>query len=67
MSFELLVLDKLAVSSADLDIGSDVMVVDTINGHRLRGDDPFWLLAKNNRGDLVVVRHLAYIRLAENP
>lgn len=57
--------DKLAVSSADLDPSADLIVVDTINGERLGPNHPFCLVARNKRGDLVVVRELAYIRLAD--
>jgi hypothetical protein len=57
--------DKLAASSADLDPRADLIVVDTINGKRLGPDHPFCLIARNKRGDPVVIRELAYIRLAD--
>jgi hypothetical protein len=59
--------DKQAISSADLDMRSNVIVADTINGKRLGRDHPFCFIARNNRGDLVVVRNLAYVRLAGTP
>jgi hypothetical protein len=59
--------DKQIVSSADLNMQSDVIVVDTINGKRLGRAHPFCFIARNNRGDLVLVRNLAYIRLAGTP
>ena len=57
--------DKLAVSSADLDHRADLIVADTVDGKRLGPSHPFCLIAKNRRGELVVVRELAYIRLAD--
>lgn len=57
--------DKLAVSSAELDHRADLIVADTVDGKRLGPDHPFCLIAKNRSGELVVVRELAYIRLAD--
>jgi hypothetical protein len=57
--------DKLAVSSSDLDMRFNMTVADTMNGKRLGQDHPFCLIARNNRGGLVIVRDLAYIRLGK--
>src|ERR1700731_1771209 len=50
--------DKLAISSTGLDMHFDMILADTMNGTRLGPDHPFCLIARNNRGDLV----LAYIK-----
>lgn len=55
--------DKHVVLSPSLSVQSDVIVADTINGKRLRTDHPFCLIARNDRGEPVVVSNLAYIRL----
>ena len=55
--------DKPVVLSPNLSVQSNVIVADTINGKRLRTDHPFCLIARNDRGDLIVVRNLAYLRL----
>jgi hypothetical protein len=55
--------DKLAVSSADLDLQSDLIVADTINGKRLGADHPFCSIAKNSHGEPVVIKELAYIKV----
>jgi hypothetical protein len=55
--------DKHVVLSSSLSVQSDVIVADTINGKRLRTDHPFCLIARNDRGDPIVVRNLAYLRL----
>ena len=44
-----------------------VIAADTIDGKRLGRDHPFCFILRNNRGDLVVARKLAYIRLAATP
>jgi hypothetical protein len=59
--------DKRVVLSPSLSMQSDVIVADTVNGKRLRTEHPFCLIARNDRGDLIVVRHLAYIRLTGTP
>jgi hypothetical protein len=55
--------DKLAVSSADLDMQSGVIIADTINGKRLGADHPFCFIAKNSYGDPVVIKELLYIKV----
>jgi hypothetical protein len=54
--------DRLTVSSADLDLQSEVIVAYNKNGKRLAGH-PFCLNAKNTHGEMVVVRKLSYVRL----
>jgi hypothetical protein len=49
-------------ASADLDMQSDVIVADTINGKRLGVDHPFCFIAKNSHGDPVVIKKLSYIK-----
>lgn len=58
--------DRLAISSADLDMQSEVIVAYSKNGKRLAGN-PFCLIAKNTHGDLVVISKLSYIRLDKTP
>lgn len=55
--------EKLAISSADLDMESDVISADTVNGKRLGADYPFCLVAKNRHGDSIVVDKLSYIKV----
>ena len=58
--------DRLAVSSADLDMQSEVVVPYAENGKKLAGN-PFYFIAKNAHGDLVVISKLSYIRLDKTP
>ena len=55
--------DKRVLLGASRSAQSDVIVADTINGKRLRTDHPFCLIARNDRGDPIVVSNLAFIRL----
>jgi len=55
--------DKHIVLSPNLSMQSDVIVADTINGKRLKTDHPFCLIARNDRGDPIIISNLAYIRL----
>jgi hypothetical protein len=55
--------DKHVVLSPNLSMQSDVIVADTMNGKRLKTDHPFCLIARNDRGDPIIVNNLAYIRL----
>jgi hypothetical protein len=59
--------DKRVLSSDDLNMESEVLVADTINGKKLAGDSPFNFVAKTKRGDAAVVTKLAYIKFAETP
>jgi hypothetical protein len=59
--------DKLAVSSADLNMESDAVLADTVNGKRLGSDHPFCFIGLNRQGNLMVVRNLSYIRFAGKP
>jgi hypothetical protein len=55
--------DKLAVSSANLDMQSALIVADTINGKSLGKDHQFCFIAKNSHGDPVVIKEFSYIKV----
>jgi hypothetical protein len=59
--------DKLAVTGTDLDMASNMIVINTINGEKLGREHPFGFVTKNNRGSTIIVRNLSYIRLASIP
>jgi hypothetical protein len=59
--------NKLVVSGTDLDTESNLIVVDTINGEKLGREHPFGVVTNDNRGSTIIVRNLAYIRLADIP
>jgi hypothetical protein len=59
--------EKEVASSADLDLHSDIIVADTIDGKRLRKDHPFCFIAKSARWDWVLVNKMTYIRVAGTP
>jgi hypothetical protein len=59
--------DTEAVSSADLDMHSAVVVADSRDGKRLGSDRPFCFIAKDNLGGPVLVQHVSYIRLSRAP
>lgn len=58
--------DRLAISSADLDLHSPVIVAYNKNGKTL-GQHSFCLIAKSRNDNWVVISKLAYIRLDNTP
>lgn len=58
--------DRLAISSVDFDLQSDVIVAYNKNGKRLAGH-PFCLIAKNTHGDMVIVPKLSFVRFDKTP
>jgi hypothetical protein len=54
--------DKRVISSASLNLESEVIVADTINGIPLTEESPFCLVAKARQGDFVVIRKVAVIK-----
>jgi hypothetical protein len=59
--------DKRVMSSDDLNMESDTIVADTINGRKLVGDNPFCFAATAKRGGMVVVKKLAHIKVVAIP
>jgi len=57
--------DKLAIRSAALDLSSELIVADTINGKRIAGDDTFYFVGKTPAGDVTVIKKIAYIRFVK--
>ena len=56
--------DRQALTTATLTRLSEIVVADTLNHKRLGEEYPFRLIADDNKGREVVVKNLAYIRLA---
>jgi hypothetical protein len=54
--------DKRALWSDDLNMESEMIVADTINGQKLAGETPFYFAATAKRGDVIVVKRLAHIK-----
>jgi hypothetical protein len=55
--------DKRVISSASLNLESEVIVADTVNGIPLTGENPFCFVAKARRGGFVVIKKVANIKL----
>jgi hypothetical protein len=58
--------DRLAVSSTDLDMQSEVIVANTKNGKNLV-EHPFCLMTKDNRGDWVLTCKAARSSFCRDP
>lgn len=56
--------DKRVMSSASLNLESEVIVADTINGIPLAGENPFCFVAKAKQGDSIVIRRVTNIKLS---
>jgi hypothetical protein len=59
--------NKLAISRTNLDMKSNMVVVDTLDGEKLGREHPFWVVTKDNPGGTIIVKNLAYIRVAGIP
>jgi len=59
--------DKRVSRSDDLNTESVSIVADTINGKRLVGETPFCFAATAKRGDVIVVKKLAHIKIVTTP
>lgn len=59
--------DKQVALDPSLNTQANVIVADTLNGKRLGINNPFRLIVTNDQGDVVIVKNLAYIRLAGSP
>lgn len=56
--------DRRVMSSASLNLDSEVIVADTIDGTPLAGEDSFCFLTKAKLGDSVVIKRVAHIKLS---
>jgi hypothetical protein len=59
--------DKRVLSSEDLNMESETIVADTVDGKKLVGETPFCFVATAKRGDLIVVERLAHIKVTTAP
>ena len=58
--------DRRVVSSTDLNLESETLVADTVNGKRLAGNSPFYFVGKNQSGDSIVIKKLAHIKFGKS-
>lgn len=56
--------DRRVISSVGLNLESEVIVADTINGVPLGGENPFCFVAKAKKGESGVIREVTDIKLS---
>ncbi len=59
--------DKLALSSRSLSRDAKIIVADTVDGKKLKTENPYIFIAKVGNEEPVIVKSVAFIRLSTSP